>query len=154
MLYWDNPVRSDTPVFRFARVRWRATGGAGGEICACLQNLFQAFSAHGPVKSRDMLRFLIARGTMHQQQWLAVIEEVGRLEGTLPIPSSLKQEVEHVKFSYDVPLTGVHGTAPPEGCWTTGASLGKEGQLAPSAPASYAQVQQEQAPGTGQEDRK
>src|SRR3712207_4684434 len=26
---------------------------------------------------RDMLRFLIARDTMHQQQWLAVLEELG-----------------------------------------------------------------------------
>jgi hypothetical protein len=26
---------------------------------------------------RDMLHFLIARDTMHQQQWLAVIEELG-----------------------------------------------------------------------------
>jgi len=32
---------------------------------------------------RDMLSFLIARDTMHQQQWLAVVEELG---ATLPCP--------------------------------------------------------------------
>ena len=26
---------------------------------------------------KDMLRFLIARDTMHQEQWLAVLEELG-----------------------------------------------------------------------------
>ena len=43
---------------------------------------------------KDMLHFMIARDTMHQQQWLAVIEELGGAEGTLPIPNSFPQEKE------------------------------------------------------------
>ena len=31
---------------------------------------------------------------MHQQQWLAVIEELGGAEGTLPIPNSFPQDKE------------------------------------------------------------
>src|SRR3954447_18366870 len=36
---------------------------------------------------KDMLSFLIARDTMHQQQWLAAIEDMGA-EANLPIPDS------------------------------------------------------------------
>ena len=34
---------------------------------------------------KDMLSFLIARGTIHQQQWLAVIEELGGETAVFPI---------------------------------------------------------------------
>src|SRR5690606_30705087 len=40
---------------------------------------------------KDMLAFLIARDTMHQQQWLAVIEELGGYEAALPVPNSFPQ---------------------------------------------------------------
>jgi Mn-containing catalase len=43
---------------------------------------------------KDMLAFLIARDTMHQQQWLAVIEELGGHEKQLPIPNSFPQGEE------------------------------------------------------------
>lgn len=36
-----------------------------------------------------MLSFLIARDTMHQNQWLAVIEELGGMKGVHPIPKQL-----------------------------------------------------------------
>ena len=41
---------------------------------------------------KDVLSFMIARDTMHQQQWLAVVEELGGLEGVLPIPNSFPQK--------------------------------------------------------------
>lgn len=46
---------------------------------------------------KDMLSYLIAGDTMHQQQWLAVIEE---LEQSLPVPSDFPQSKEHQEFSY------------------------------------------------------
>ncbi len=76
---------------------------------------------------KDMLAFLIARDTMHQQQWLAVIEELGGYEQQLPIPNSFPQSQEHTKFSY---AYFVHNKeAPiPEGRWTQGQSLDGKGQ--------------------------
>ncbi len=47
---------------------------------------------------RDFLAFQMARDTMHQQQWLAVIEELGPQH--LPIPNSWPQEKEPSQFSY------------------------------------------------------
>jgi Mn-containing catalase len=50
---------------------------------------------------RDMLRFMIARDTMHQNQWLAAIAELEAdgLEAT-PCPSSFPQEEEIRDVSY------------------------------------------------------
>src|SRR4051812_2070508 len=47
---------------------------------------------------KDMLSFLIARDTMHQQQWLAVVEDLGGAE-QLPIPHSFPREQENREFS-------------------------------------------------------
>jgi len=48
---------------------------------------------------KDMLSFLIASDTMHQNQWLAVVEELGGPQA-LPIPNSFPQEKENGAFSY------------------------------------------------------
>ena len=50
--------------------------------------LFNATEDDGMKK---MLHYMIARDTMHQQQWLAVIEELGGDKGVLPIPNSFDQ---------------------------------------------------------------
>lgn len=274
MFYYDGklqyPVRVETPDPRFARLLQQAIGGVEGEVRVCLQYLFQAFGARGPVKYRqmllstgteeighiemlatavalnlegspagvreaaaaanpavaavmggmdhrqflsagmaalasdangvpfdgshvyasgnlaadmyanvtaeatgrtlacrlfeltddpgmkDMLRFLIARDTMHQQQWLAVIEELGGHQGTLPIPNSFPQEAELVEVSYDYFFHGIEGVPVPEGRFTQGASLdgrdeyrlrvsvpmGEEPRLAPPLPQAYAETQQ------------
>jgi Mn-containing catalase len=47
---------------------------------------------------QDMLSFLIARDTMHQQQWLAVIEEMG--PNAPSIPDSFNRNKEAVEFSH------------------------------------------------------
>jgi Mn-containing catalase len=104
---------------------------------------------------RDMLSFLIARDTMHQQQWLAVIEELGGWEKVLPIPNSFPQEQEANRFSY---AYFGHRTDKqvPAGRWTTGPSydgngkfepmisepLGGEPVLAPPRPDGGAQTEQ------------
>jgi Mn-containing catalase len=71
---------------------------------------------------KDMLSFLIARDTMHQQQWLAVIEELGGHEAQLPVPNSFPQDEEQRAFSYVYLGHMVDGSIP-EGRWTDGPSL-------------------------------
>ncbi|UYO50999.1 manganese catalase family protein [Rhodopseudomonas palustris] len=104
---------------------------------------------------RDMLHFMIARDTMHQQQWLAVIEELGGT-AALPIPNSFDQRHEHQRFSYFMMGTSRDGTPPPEGRFSTGPSmdgrgefyaghfepLGEEPVLGPARPLSGAQSEQ------------
>ncbi len=105
---------------------------------------------------KDMWSFLIARDVMHQQQWLAVIEEMGGNETTLPIPNSFPQTEERTEFSYAFFATGVDGSPPPEGRFTSGPSLdgkgtfsvfqnrpmGEEPVLGPARPDSGAQSEQ------------
>jgi len=105
---------------------------------------------------KDMLSFLIARDTMHQQQWLAVIEELGGHEGTLPIPNSIPRETaEDLKNSYNFYVTSMDGSYP-AGRYTEGPSLdgkgeytvfrnepmGEEPVLGPARPDSGAQAEQ------------
>lgn len=79
---------------------------------------------------KDMLSFLIARDTMHQQQWLAVIEELGGAEEQFPIPNSFPREQENADFSYVFLTTNVDGGPPaPEGRWSHGRSLDGLGEF-------------------------
>jgi Mn-containing catalase len=84
---------------------------------------------------KDMLSFLIARDTMHQQQWLAVIEELGGTDA-LPIPDSFPREQENGEFAYAFLSTMVDGAEAPEGRWTSGRSLdgGGEFRIEPARP--------------------
>lgn len=105
---------------------------------------------------KDMLSFLIARDTMHQQQWLAAIEEMGGLSGVLPIPNDFPQEKENGEFSY-VYLGHMADGSIPQGRWSSGASLdgkgdftaavskplGEKPNLGPARPMSGAQKAQE-----------
>jgi Mn-containing catalase len=102
---------------------------------------------------KDMLRYLIARDVMHQQQWLAVIEELGGLTQQLPIPNSFRHDLEKTDFSRTFFSTAIDGIDPPQGRWTSGPSLdgkgefntmrlrpmGEEPQLAPPIPQAFAQ---------------
>lgn len=105
---------------------------------------------------KKMLHFMIARDTMHQEQWLAVIEELGGNEAVLPIPNSFPQELEDGENAYRFYATAVDGSPPPEGRWTSGVSLdgkgkfsvfqnkpmGEEPVLGPARPDSGAQKEQ------------
>lgn len=127
------------------------TAEATGRALAC--RLYELTDDPG---MKDMLRFLIARDTMHQQQWLAVIEELGGQTGTLPIPNSFSVEEERRDVSYDYVFTGMPGVEPPTGRFTAGPSLdglgtfrlvpaearGAQPNLAPPLPQAYAQAQQ------------
>ena len=105
---------------------------------------------------KEMWKFLIARDTMHQQQWLAVVEELGGLQGALPIPNSFPQAQEDNTHNYQFFDTGLEGSEAPQGRWTSGPSidgkgeftvfknqpLGEEPVLGPARPDSGAQAEQ------------
>ncbi|MFC0410292.1 manganese catalase family protein [Roseomonas elaeocarpi] len=114
------------------------------------------FNATDDTGMKDMLHFMIARDTMHQQQWLAVVEELGGAQGALPIPNSFPQSEEHQKFNYNFFATAADGSAPQAGRWTQGPSIdgkgtfsvfqnvpmGEEPVLGPARPDSGAQSEQ------------
>ncbi|MBR0664463.1 catalase [Roseomonas hellenica] len=126
------------------------TAEATGRVLAV--RLFHAAKDPG---MKDMLSFLIARDTMHQQQWLAAIEELGGA-AALPIPNSFDQAQEKQEFSYVFLGSERGGEPPPAGRFTSGPSLdgngsfsmrqnaplGQEPMLGPAQPNSGAQIEQ------------
>ncbi|MFB0688910.1 manganese catalase family protein [Agrobacterium pusense] len=78
---------------------------------------------------KDMLSFLIARDTMHQNQWLAALEELGGAKSVFPIPNSFPQELEQQEFSYAYLGFQYDGSEPAQGRWSTGASIDGKGEL-------------------------
>jgi Mn-containing catalase len=105
---------------------------------------------------KEMLSFLIARDTMHQNQWMAVIEDMGGLEKALPMPNSFPHSKEQEQYSYKFVHTNVDGGPPEPGRWTQGPSIdgkgqfqpeliraeGQEPKLAPPKPGGGAQAEQ------------
>jgi Mn-containing catalase len=78
---------------------------------------------------KDTLSFLIARDTMHQNQWLAAIEDLesSGLEGPL-VPSSFPQSLEKQEVSYQF-LNLSAGTDSAEGRWAQGRSPDGKGEF-------------------------
>ncbi|QJD94856.1 catalase [Mucilaginibacter robiniae] len=105
---------------------------------------------------KDMLAFLIARDTMHQNQWLAVIEDLGGVTSNLPIPNTFPMSDQVREFEYKFVSTNIEKPAPPDARWASGPSidgkgefqyeyarpLGQEPKLAPPDVKGYAQEQQ------------
>ncbi|MGK9055521.1 manganese catalase family protein [Neorhizobium petrolearium] len=106
---------------------------------------------------KDMLSFLIARDTMHQNQWLAALEELGGTTSAFPIPNSFPQEQEQKEFSYAFLGFQADGSDPVAGRWSQGTSvdgkgefksvpmteaLGQKPVLGPAKPGGGAQVEQ------------
>ncbi|HEY0042735.1 MAG TPA: manganese catalase family protein [Flavisolibacter sp.] len=75
---------------------------------------------------KDMLAFLIARDTMHQNQWMAVLEELGGA-AAMPIPNSFPQAMENQDVNYTFFATGIDDAPMPEGRFTTGTSIDGKG---------------------------
>jgi Mn-containing catalase len=132
-----------------------ATAEATGRTLAC--RLHDMTDDPG---MKDMLSFLIARDTMHQQQWLAVIEELGGFTDQLPVPNSFPQSEENQTFSYAYFTSQADGGVPPtlaDARFATGPSLdgkgqfsvfpnrpmGQEPQLAPGPKSAYSQKEQQ-----------
>ncbi len=80
---------------------------------------------------KDLLSFLIARDTMHQQQWLAAIEELGDTNATAP--NDVPDEGDYHKYAYA--FFG-HADAPmPDARWLNGRSLDGKGEFSFADPA-------------------
>lgn len=105
---------------------------------------------------KEMLQYLIARDTMHQNQWLAAIEELGGNEDVFPIPNSHPQSEENQEFNYVYLGFQRDGSEPVQGRWSKGPSidgndsftsrpmepLGEEPNLGRARPNSGAQAEQ------------
>ena len=78
---------------------------------------------------KDTLSYMIARDTMHQNQWLAAIEELkdDGLEG-LPVPSSFPQNLEKQAASYQF-WNLSEGTQSAEGGWAKGKAPDGKGEF-------------------------
>jgi Mn-containing catalase len=76
---------------------------------------------------KDMLSFLIARDTMHQQQWLAALEDMGGAQAVLPIPNSFAQAKEAQDYSYVFLGFSADGSPPPQGRWSSGPAMDGRG---------------------------
>jgi Mn-containing catalase len=81
---------------------------------------------------KDMLSFLIARDTMHQQQWLAAIEELGTANGSAP--EDVLDEGDYAQYAYA--FFG-HGEEPmaPDARWLSGRSPDGKGEFSFADPA-------------------
>ena len=94
---------------------------ANAEMQGRLQvaRLYHMTDDHGV---RELLSFLLARDTMHQNQWLAAVAEL-QAEGAegLPVPSNFPQGKEATEYSYQY-LNFSDGPAAAEGSWASGPS--------------------------------
>jgi Mn-containing catalase len=154
------PINSDGIPFDCSHVY--ASGNIAGDMFANVTAeatgrtlAVRLYNAAKDPGMKDMLSFLIARDTMHQQQWLAAIEELGG-PAALPIPNSFDQSLEKQEFSYVYMGTSVNGEAPPTGRFNSGPSmdgkgefsviqstpLGEEPVLGPARDGSGAQAEQ------------
>jgi len=93
---------------------------------------------------KDMLSFLIARDTMHQQQWLAAIEDLGDTNATAP--NDVEDTEEHRQYAYA--FFG-HADAPmdPDARWLSGPSLDGKGEFSFEDPAPRLGQEPELMPG-------
>lgn len=99
------------------------TAEASGRVLA--SRLYNWTDDHG---MKDFLSFLIARDTYHQQQWLAVIEELGGLGANLPVPNSTPEDHEAMQHSYYYLNTLLDKEAP-KGRWGEGPSFDGRGEF-------------------------
>jgi manganese catalase len=78
---------------------------------------------------RDLLSFLIARDTMHQNMWLAAAAEL-QAEGAenLPVPSNFPQSKEYGEVSYQY-LNFSDGARAADGRWASGPTPDGKGEF-------------------------
>jgi Mn-containing catalase len=107
-----------------ADFRFNVTAESQGRLQVCrLYNMTQDKGV------RDMLSFLIARDTMHQNQWLAAIKELEEegLDRT-PVPANFPQELEKQDVAYQF-IDASEGSESEQGRWAKGPSVDGEGQF-------------------------
>lgn len=112
------------------------TANANAEMQGRLQvaRLYHMTDDHGV---RDLLAFLLARDTMHQNQWLAAARELQEegLEG-LPVPSNFPLGEEHRDVSYQY-INFSDGEDADKGAWASGPTPDGKGEFTyvPEPPA-------------------
>jgi len=74
----------------------------------------------------DMLSYMIARDTMHQNQWHAAVDSLGE---HLPVPASFPREKENQEYSYTFMSTFAEERPDPETPWTQGESPDGKGEF-------------------------
>jgi len=97
------------------------TAEGGGRVLAT--RLYEMTDDPG---MKDMLSFLIARDTMHQNQWMAVLEELEDMG--MPAPVDFPQDQEKQEFSYTFLLHSDAGVDE-DARWATGPSVDGKGQF-------------------------
>lgn len=104
------------------------TANANAEMQGRLQvaRLYHMTDDHGV---RDLLKFLLARDTMHQNQWIAAARELQE-EGMekLPVPSNFPQRKEHTEVSYQY-INFSDGAQAGEGSWASGPTPDGNGEF-------------------------
>jgi Mn-containing catalase len=104
------------------------TANANGEMQGRLQaaRLYHMTDDKGV---RDLLSFLIARDTMHQNQWIAAAAEL-RAEGLeqLPVPSNFPQSHENQEVHYQY-LNFSDGAHAKDGTWASGPTPDGNGEF-------------------------
>jgi Mn-containing catalase len=95
--------------------RYNLTAESMGRLQVC--RLYEQTTDAGV---RDMLSFLIARDTMHQNQWIAALAEL-EADGfdETPVPNSFPQGLEMEKVAYQF-LNCSSGTESESGRWAAG----------------------------------
>ncbi|WP_372619680.1 manganese catalase family protein [Falsiroseomonas sp.] len=107
-----------------ADFRYNVTAESQGRLQVC--RLYELTEDRGV---RDMLSFLIARDTMHQNQWLAAIAELeAEGLGETPVPASFPQEREFQEVSYQF-WNCSGGTESAQGRWARGPAPDGKGQF-------------------------
>jgi Mn-containing catalase len=92
---------------------------------------------------KDMLSFLIARDTMHQQQWLAAIEEIG--DTNQAAPNDVEDEGDYRQWAYAF-FNHSDQPTPADARWATGESLDGKGEFTAEDPAPRLGQEPELAP--------
>jgi Mn-containing catalase len=78
---------------------------------------------------KDTLSYMIARDTMHQNQWMAAIAEL-EADGleTSPVPSSFSQDLEKSEAAYQY-WDLSEGNESSQGRWAKGRSMDGKGEF-------------------------
>ncbi|SDH92589.1 Mn-containing catalase [Alteribacillus persepolensis] len=101
-----------------------------------VSRLYESTTDHGV---RDMLSFLIARDTMHQNQWMAAIEELEQHQSAV-VPSTFPKEQEKQEVAYSF-MNFSEGTESQNGRWASGESMDHMGTFSYDAnPAPMGQI--------------
>jgi Mn-containing catalase len=113
-----------------ANMRANVAAEAIGRTLAC--RLFEMTDDPG---MKDLLRFLIARDTMHQQQWLAVLEELGP-EMATNAPGDFENTGEFADHAYNFINHHLDTELDPAARFATGPSFDGKGEFQVVDPAS------------------